>query len=726
MGHIILRKRGMLLLMCKRLIVISIFFFFITTQLLGQEERLLKIPENSIDELRILQHRYGLKLRYRTTDFSIIQADRSALPELHNAQILDTVVPGFDYYIVFLRRPDARRAIARYGAVLDQFNRFYLIRLPTASEGVLLSVPTHHRAKLPAEIRLDPADWLMRASSNAPSTQQQTIINGFLKQVDVNRWFTEVKALTANEDLARPGSFFRSRYSLRVREAKQFDGTPKPDHACDNAADYIAQQFRSYGLEVEFDPFLHRRRALSGALIGEYVLQNVVATLPGKGPNRERMYLMTAHYDSISSKTPGWQQNWRTLSAPGASDNASGVAEMLETARILSRHDFDFTIKFIAFSGEELFLFGSRHYRDLVEQRGDKVAGVLNFDLLGHDQDGILDIHVLGDDQSQWLVNAFGTAADRYNIKVDLREKNDPGFIFSDHSPFWEIGIPAVMVAEESSFDALESTEYIHSQADTLEKITLPLGELAIKLAVATLSELARPMATPEAADAVAPDIFWEPTTISVSNPTPTKGELVELSATVKNGGPVAVNGILVQFAAVRPDQVIEQIAEQRVNLDVGGGQIVQATFTPMAWGQFTLRAVVNDDTTVFESEFGNNRIETPLIVTDSGVVIENVIAYPNPISFNRWDAALKLSYVLSRDADVTVSIYTMLGEKVFDKSFTAGDNGGKLGLNAHFNWKGRNVYQAKVANGIYLCQITATDPAGQSKHAKTKIAVTW
>ena len=716
----------MSLLMRKRLIAVSIFFLFTTTQLFAQEERLLKIPENAIEGLRILQQRYGVKLRYRTTDFSLIQADESAIPELRNVQILDIVVPGFDYYILFLNAPDARLAIEKYGEVLDQFDRFYLIRLPIANEGFLLSFPVHHRAKLPVEIRLDQFDELLRTPASSTSTQQQTIINGLLKQVDINRWFAEIKGLVDNEDLARSGTFFRSRYSLRVRESKQFDGKPKPDHACDNAADYIAQQFRSYGLEVEFDPFLHRRRAVEGDLLGEYVMRNVVATLPGKGPNRDRMFLMTAHYDSISSKTAGWQQNWQTLSAPGASDNASGVAEILETARILSQHDFDFTIKFIAFSGEELFLFGSRHYRDLVVQRGDKVAGVLNFDLLGHDQDGILDIHVLGDDQSQWLVNAFGTAAERYNINVDLQRKNDPGFIFSDHSPFWEIGIPAVMVAEESSFDAPESTAYIHSQADTLEKITLPLGELALKLAIATLSELARPITIPEAADAVAPDIFWEPTTISVSNPTPTKGELVELSATVKNRGPVAVKGILVQFVAVRPDGGTEPLAEQRVNLDVGGSQTVQATFTPIAWGQFTLRALVNNDTTVFESEFGNNRIETPLIVTDSGVVIENVIVYPNPINFSQRNAALKLTYVLSRDADVAVAIYTMLGEKVFDRSFTAGDNGGKLGLNDSFNWNGRNVHQAKVANGIYLCQITVTDAEEQSKYAKTKIAVTW
>ena len=228
---------------------------------------------------------------------------------------------------------------------------------------------------------------------------------------------------------------------------------------------------------------------------------------------------MTGHYDSISFKTSGWDENWHTLPAPGASDNASGIAEILETARILSRQDFDFTIRFIAFTGEELFLFGSQHYSGLVAERGDKIEGVLNFDLLGHDEDGVLDIHVLGDEASQWLVNAFGTAAQRYDIAVDLRKKNDPSFIFSDHSPFWNIGIPAVMVAEESSFDPPESTAYIHSEIDTLDQITLPLGKLAVELAVATLAELALPISEPGQVREDIPDLLWEPAGLRLSQP---------------------------------------------------------------------------------------------------------------------------------------------------------------------------------------------------------------
>ena len=195
-------------------------------------------------------------------------------------------------------------------------------------------------------------------------------------------------------------------------------------------------------------------------------------------------------------------------------------------------------------------------------ERGDQIAGVLNFDLLGHDEDGVLDIHVLGDESSQWLVNAFGTAAQRYNIDVDLRKKNDPSFIFSDHSPFWEIGIPAVMVAEESTFNAPESTDYIHSEIDTLDQITLPLGKLAVELAVATLAELALPISEPGQAREDIPDLLWEPANLRVSQPTALKGEAVEIDATLNNSGPVGVKGISIQFVAVRPDGATELISE--------------------------------------------------------------------------------------------------------------------------------------------------------------------
>ena len=719
--------------MVKRFFSVLIFSIFIPTLILAQEGLLVKIPESSNQHLRFLQAHHGIKLRYRTSDFVIIQvplgsgsieANQYVLTELPDPQVLDTVTPGFNYYVLWIPWAEEQAAVETYGEVLHQFGGFSLLKLHANLESVLLDLPVHHRAKLPANIVLPEFQPPSFAPSIPASPQQQSVIQELLDQADGIRWLWQTITLVENENLQRPGQFFRSRYALRVRDAVQFDDNPKPDHACDNSADYIAQQFRSYGLEVEFDPFDHRRRSALGALVGEYVMQNVVATLPGKGPNRDRIYLMIAHYDSISSKTPGWDGGWRQMAAPGASDNASGVAQMLETARILSQQDFDFTVRFIAFSGEELFLFGSKHYAQLVRERGDDIAGVINFDLLGHDPDGNLDIHVLGDEQSQWLVNAFGTAAERYKIPIELRLKNDPSFIFSDHSPFWDIGIPAVMVAEESSLDAPdESTEYIHSQEDDLTKISIPLlGELAIKLAVATLAELAHPIVG--SGDPLYPDIFWESEGITVSNPTPTKGDEVIITAEVTNAGPIPVENIAVQFVVVNPDGSSETLPKQSVDLGVNQPETVSDRFTPTTWGVFTLRALVNDDTRVFESNFNNNRIETELTVADPRVTIENIVAYPNPLRLNQPNTTLKLTYTLSRDAEVVISIYDTVGEQVLESVFLAGANGGRLGANDAFTWEGRRNFFELVSPGVYICRITATDAAGESRTEGTKIAV--
>ena len=712
----------------KRLTPVFFLSVFIANFLFAQEELLLKIPANSNYQIRLLKAHYNVKLRYRTQDFSIIQANQNALPELPSPQILDSISPDFGYYLLWLDDATEKSAIEAYGEILDQFSGLFLLKLHSDFEPVLFNLPVHHRAKLPSDIlipELDPAPF---APSIPASPQQQAIIQGLLKQVDSTQWFWQIIALVENEDLQQPGKFFQSRYALRVREAVQLDGEPKLDHACDNAADYIANQFRSFGLEVEFDSFTHRRRETLGGLVGEYVMRNVVGTLPGKGPNKDRLYLMVGHYDSIASKTPGWDRAWRTLPAPGASDNASGIADILETARILSAGDYDYTIKFIAFSGEELFLLGSKHYRDLVKARGDQIVGVLNFDLLGHDEDGILDIHVLGDEQSQWLVNAFGRAAERYNIQVDLRRKNDPSFIFSDHSPFWEIGVSAVMVSEESSLNMPEeSTAYIHSEDDNLAKISHPrLGELAIKLAVATLAELARPIMRPGNTGEIRPDISWESREIHLSNPNPAKGDEITLRASVKNAGPVAIAGIAIQFVAIPPDGPSEIIFKKAVDLDVDQSQTLSTTFTPTAWGEFTLRATANADARFFESDFSNNQLETRLPVTDPGVTIESIFTYPNPINFNNSGASLRFVYTLSRDANVVLAIYDTFGEKVFKEEFSAGSKNGKLGVNDSFTWSGRKTLGEKIAAGVYIGQITATTADGASTRGETKFAVIW
>ena len=464
------------------------FVFLIATNLFA-EEYLLRIPQNSDSHLRILQDQYQFKLRFRTNNSALIQAERI----YPGAEVLDQISPSFSYYILATQDSNQVFADIKESKILDSFDGFTLIKLHIMFESMLFNV-TSYCARLPVEIQL-PHNPIVLAPRLAitPESYQEAIRN-LLRQVEASVWFDKVRALVQNEDLQQPGHFFRSRYALRVYDAKQYDDTTPPDYACDNAADWIANQFESYGLSVEFDAFQHTRSRIGKGVLGTYTMRNVEATLLGKGANSDEIYLVTGHYDSIASKTDKWEQDWKILPAPGASDNASGIATMIETARLLSQIDLNRTVRFVAFSGEELFLHGSRHYRQLIEARGDKVIGVINLDMVGHDGGGELDLHVLGDQQSQWLVKACQTVAERYDIEVDLRLKNDPSFIFSDHSPFWEVAIPAIQLSEESSLtNPTESIEYIHSEFDVLNVITVPLGELALKLTVATIAELAGP-----------------------------------------------------------------------------------------------------------------------------------------------------------------------------------------------------------------------------------------
>ena len=297
-----------------RFALILFLTVFITNTLCAQTELLLKIPETSDHQIRLLKARFNIKLRYRTQNYSIVQAYHSMLPDLPSAEILDSISPGFDYYILMPTSAQERSKVERYGEILDATGGLLLFKLRTDFEPVLFDLPVHHRAKLPADVDVPEVEFVPYAPSG--TTQQQSVIHDLLNRVDSDQWFRQIIALVENEDLSRPGSFFRSRYALRVREAFNSTVIPSRTTLAINAADYIAEQFRSYGLQVEFDPFPHRRRTALGDPVGEYVMRNVVATLPGKGPNRDLIYLVTAHYDSIASKTPGWEQSWHTLPAP--------------------------------------------------------------------------------------------------------------------------------------------------------------------------------------------------------------------------------------------------------------------------------------------------------------------------------------------------------------------------------------------------------------------------
>jgi hypothetical protein len=108
-------------------------------------------------------------------------------------------------------------------------------------------------------------------------------------------------------------------------------------------------------------------------------ITNVIATLHGtQAASADRIYLVSGHYDSRCTDV-----NDAVCDAPGADDDASGVAAVLELARVMATHRFDATIKFVAFAGEEQGLFGSTFFAEQAKQQGLNIAGMFSNDIIG-------------------------------------------------------------------------------------------------------------------------------------------------------------------------------------------------------------------------------------------------------------------------------------------------------------------------------------------------------
>jgi hypothetical protein len=152
------------------------------------------------------------------------------------------------------------------------------------------------------------------------------------------------------------------------------------------AADWIESEFRRYSqacggcLEVKHDDFIEPPGSGPNARITRPTkITNVYAILRGTDPAQAaRLVLITGHYDSRNSLNANTHD-----AAPGANDDASGVAVSLESARVLSKLKFPSTIVFVAVAGEEQGLNGSAHLAKLAKSEGWQLDAVLNNDIVG-------------------------------------------------------------------------------------------------------------------------------------------------------------------------------------------------------------------------------------------------------------------------------------------------------------------------------------------------------
>ena len=230
------------------------------------------------------------------------------------------------------------------------------------------------------------------------------------------------------------------------------------------AETYIKQKLESYGLSTTIQSF-----STTG--------KNVIATQTGtEFPNKK--YMICAHFDDMPSGTI----------APGADDNASGTAAVIEAARIFSQYTFPFTIVYALWDEEEQGLVGSAYYATQAANAGDSILGVINLDMIAYDSnnDGVCNIHNRAVGSSIQLYQKMVEVNTQYGINLSIVSYN-PGITASDHASFWNKGYGAILLIEDDN----DFHQYYHTVNDLLQYFNQPYFTKMSKLALGTLASFA-------------------------------------------------------------------------------------------------------------------------------------------------------------------------------------------------------------------------------------------
>ncbi len=245
-----------------------------------------------------------------------------------------------------------------------------------------------------------------------------------------------------------------------------FDRNPNEGYpGLEQTAHYIREEFLKLGLDVYEDTFQWEGKSY----------KNIVAEKKGR-TSPDEILILGAHYDTI----PG---------SPGADDNASAVAVLLETARNMQTFSLERTVRWIAFTLEEYGYIGSDHYVKSLKKRNEKIVGMISLEMVGftgprQNYPPYLDpklyprvgdfIAIVGNQRSQKLLERVCRSFKTNVPELPLEFLTVPGngermdeIRLSDHSTFWDEGFAALLVTDTSF---LRNPNY-HLPSDRIETL---------------------------------------------------------------------------------------------------------------------------------------------------------------------------------------------------------------------------------------------------------------
>jgi hypothetical protein len=441
------------------------------------------------------------------------------------------------------------------------------------------------------------------------------------------------------------------RQTYRTRSAYHRD-------AADNAAAYIAAQFRrSSRLLVEFEDF--------GGM------KNVVAKLPPRPHSAsDAVFIVCAHYDTKANRDPDW--NPLTAIAPGANDNATGVAGVLEIARLLSRFEYDHELRFIAFDGEEVGLMGGRYHARRAAEAGENIAAVFNIDMVGFNWKTDM-VEIVTNSASLWLSDALLIAKDWYPIELETKPNRDGAFGNSDHKAFWDKDYHAVTLVESTTpwrdSRGYQANPFYHTSRDTVDKVNFRLVRKVAQLVLVTLNSLA---SQPSQRTTPTPQLTIQTPSIVNQNPT-------QISGSFESARPIRI--------VVDPGGVTAQLDRRNLTFTAG----------------ITLREGVNRIRVTALHPLGAHSVEQ-VIQLERGFKWERTTIFPNPVRSSDDLITFRAEGNMPID-DMQIFIYAADGSLIRQIQGVADSSHTQVWW---VWWSGRVAYGIAVPSGIYICRFEA------------------
>ncbi|ROH94423.1 M20/M25/M40 family metallo-hydrolase [Chryseobacterium cucumeris] len=344
----------------------------------------------------------------------------------------------------------------------------------------------------------------------------------YSKDDEVKKYVSQV-----NEDSLK--SYIGKLVSFETRHTLSSIDDPKKGIGA--ARNWVIRKFNDYAKNSDgrMEVYLQQEDIQpDGKRIDKIVnLGNAVAFLKGTDPNDKRIFLIGGHLDSRVTDVMN-----RTSAAPGANDDGSGVSAVIESARILSKSSFPASIIFVAFSGEEQSLLGSKQLAEKIKRENGQLEAVLNNDMISNPKAGetgeintrilrvfseglpykdldkkAMTIRNLGfenDSESRQLARYIKEITEQYvkGLEIKLIYRNDRFLRGGDHTSFVNNGFPSVRLTEYyENYDHQHQDIRIENNkqyGDLPEFIDFKYLKKNVAANVAVLASLAKSTSKPE------------------------------------------------------------------------------------------------------------------------------------------------------------------------------------------------------------------------------------